>query len=441
MMKEACGICAVYNSANTAQLINMMLFGLQHRGQESAGISVFNGRKIGTYKKQGLVRSVFTPKIIKKYNGISGIGHVRYSTVGESKIENAQPLSALFNKGYVAIAHNGTLRNADKIRRKLVRSGAIFQTDTDSEVILHLLAQNIKYDFLDALIESLLQLRGAYSLTILHNESIIGIRDPQGYRPLSIGQKGDSYMLASETSALNLIDARFVRDVEPGEIIEIKDNKIRSIKFAKSVKRQCIFELIYFARPDSIVFKHNVSAFREKTGQMLAERHSTPADLVIPVPDSGIYAAIGYSNKSGIPLKFGLSRNHYIGRTFIKPYETERINAVKMKLNPNADIIRGKRLIVIDDSVVRGTTSKEIVKLLFEFGAKEVHLRIASPSVKAPCYYGIDTPRTKELIANSMDVSELRVFLGCTSLEFLTIDETLECVDEKPSFCIECFTG
>jgi amidophosphoribosyltransferase len=441
--KEACGVFGVYGNDNASHLTYLGLYALQHRGQESAGIVTSDGKHLNVHKGMGVVSEVFDEGVLKKLVGPIAIGHVRYSTTGSSMIENAQPILVSCSKGDLAIGHNGNLVNARQLREDLERKGSIFQTTVDSEIFLHLIAHSEAQSREEALIETLKKVKGAYTLVILWEDEIIGVRDPNGFRPLCLGEKDGSYVLASETCALDLIGAHFIRDIEPGEIIFIGKNLLRSIKpFDQHTSSSfCIFENIYFARPDSWMFGHSVHSIRKKLGIELAREHPVEADVVIPVPDSGNSAALGYSEESGIPFEMGLIRNHYVGRTFLQPSQFIRDVGVSIKLNPVREVIEGKRVVVVDDSIVRGTTSRSRVRILREAGAKEIHVRISCPPHVSPCYYGIDFPSTQELIAASRTIEEVRAFLEADTLGYLSKEGMLRAMsDQKTGFCTACYT-
>jgi len=444
-IEDECGVFGVFGSEKASEYVYLGLFSLQHRGEESAGIATSDGENIKVYKEMGLVGDVFDEEILSSLTGQLAIGHVRYSTTGQSVLKNAQPHVVSYSRGQVAIAHNGNLVNAKELRTELEARGSIFQSTMDSEIFVHLMAKPSYKDHVDGIISAVKRVKGAYSLVLLSEDAIIGVRDPHGFRPLSIAKKKNTYFLSSETCGFDLVGAEFVRDVEPGEIVVITKDGIQShypFKDEETIESFCIFEHIYFARPDSIVFGENVGSVREKLGMCLAKESPTDADLVIAVPDSGNFAALGYAKESGIPFGFGFTRNHYIGRTFISPSQDKRDFKVKIKLNPIRDFIKGKRLVVIDDSIVRGNTSKSRVKVLRSAGAKEVHLRISCPPHRWPCYYGIDFPEKDELIANNMTLEEIRDYLEVDSLGYLTHEGMLSCfVDNPMKYCTACFSG
>lgn len=444
-IKDECGVFGIYGHENVAEMVYLGLFSLQHRGEESAGIAVYDGKSIRYHKEMGLVGDVFDHETLARFHGTHAIGHVRYSTTGGSVLRNAQPFVVNYAKGQVAIAHNGNLTNAKELREHLERHGSIFQSTMDSEIIVHLMAKPDYKDHIEGIAGAATKIKGAYSLVVLTEDSLVGMRDPQGFRPLSIGKVGESFVLSSETCAFDLIGAEFVRDVEPGEMVVINDKGINSIwPFGekKLKKSHCIFEHIYFSRPDSVVFGENVGSVRERMGIQLAKEAPADADLVIAVPDSGNFCAIGYAKESGIPFGIGFTRNHYIGRTFINPTQSQRDFKVRIKLNPIRDFIKGKRLVVIDDSIVRGNTSRSRVKVLRSAGAKEVHLRISCPPHKHPCYFGIDFPKHDELIANKMSLEEMAEFLECDSVGYLSHEGMLGAVSlPEEDYCTGCFSG
>lgn len=446
-LKEECGVFGVYNNNDfdTSRLTYYGLFALQHRGQESAGIAVNNKGTILYRKEMGMVSEIFDDVVLDYLKGHSAIGHVRYSTTGESYAENAQPLVIKYTKGHMAIAHNGNITNANEIKKELEEQGTIFQTTSDTEIIAALLSRiRIKYNAIeDALIEVMKKIRGAYSLLIMTPNKIIAVRDPLGMRPLVIGKKEDSYVFSSESCAFDSLGIEFVRDVEPGEIIVVNKDSIRSIQTEVPKKSaSCIFEYIYFARPDSIMDGIEVYSARYKAGIALAKEHPIDADVVVGVPDSGLAAAHGFSDASGIKYVGGFMKNRYVGRTFIQPSQEMRELGVHLKLNPIRSQIEGKRVVMIDDSLVRGTTSKKIVNLLKAAGAKEVHVRISSPPVKYSCYFGIDTPERKNLIAGNMSIEEIRDIIGADSLGYISNEGLLStCKNGKRDYCMACFNG
>ncbi|HWQ30812.1 MAG TPA: amidophosphoribosyltransferase [Negativicutes bacterium] len=444
-LHEECGVIGIYDKGNMEieSLTYYGLMALQHRGQESAGIAVNRDGMITCYKEMGLVSEVFDDKILNLLKGDMSVGHVRYSTTGESYVANAQPLLVKYKKGNIAVAHNGNLVNAASVRDELEDQGMIFATTIDSEVIASLIARNFKNGIEDAILDTMDIIQGSYALTIMTNDKLIGVRDKHGLRPLVLGRIGNGYVLASETCALDTIGASFIRDVEPGEIVIIDESGIRSLKDRSVAKKSvCIFEYIYFARPDSIMDGISVYQAREKAGRILAMEQPADADVVISVPDSGTPAAIGYSLQSGIPYAVGLIKNRYIGRTFIQPSQVSRELGVKLKLNPLKANVEGKRVVMVDDSIVRGTTSKKIVHALKEAGAKEVHVRVSSPVITHSCYFGIDTPNRKELMGASSIIEAIKHKIGADSLGYLSYDGILQSVGSKgEGYCTACFCG
>ncbi len=438
-----CGIFGVYPHKDAAQLACLGLYALQHRGEESAGIITRQGKKVHLHKALGLVSDVFDDKILRSLRGDFAIGHLRYSTTGGSNLKNTQPFYVKSKVGDIAIAHNGNLTNTVKLREELEDNGALFQTTMDSEIIVHLLAHSKKKDLQGVVIEALSKLEGAYSLALMFNDTLIGARDVFGWRPLCLGKLDGAYILASETCALDLIHAEYIRDIQPGEIVFIYKDKLESVMpFKKSACAFCIFEYIYFARPDSNIFEHNVYLTRKRLGAQLAVEFGAVADLVMPIPDSGVFAALGFSEISKIPFEFGMIRNHYIGRTFIQPTQDLRDFRVRIKLNPLKEVLNGKKIIIVEDSIVRGTTSKMRVKNIRQAGAKEIHMRISCPPIKFPCFYGIDFPTKKELIASKHDIAWVRDFIGADSLEYLSLEGMLSSMPlPKENFCTACFTG
>ncbi|MEO2068000.1 MAG: amidophosphoribosyltransferase [Desulfurobacteriaceae bacterium] len=445
-MKEFCGVFGIYNHENAAYYTYLGLYALQHRGQESAGIAVTDGNKISYYRDFGLVSSVFKNENLKALKGNVAIGHNRYSTSGASdSSDNIQPIVISYKYGQMAIAHNGNIVNALLLREELEEEGSIFRGTTDSEVIVHLIVKSKKRKFLEKLMDALSKLKGAYSLLVMTNKKLIAARDPWGFRPLCMGELDGSPVFASETCAFDLIGAKYVRDVEPGEVIVIENGQMNSyrIPIQEPCKiSQCIFEFVYFSRPDSKIFGRSVYEVRKEFGKILAREYPVDADLVIPVPDSGVVPALGYSQESGIPFEMGLIRNHYVGRTFIKPEQKMRDIGVKVKLNPIPEILKGKRIVVIDDSIVRGTTSRKIIRMLKEAGAKEVHMRISSPPTKWPCYFGIDTPTRDQLIASSHSIEEIRKYIEADSLGYLSLEGMIKAAGgSKDLYCTACFDG
>lgn len=439
---DECGVFGVYGHPEAANLTYLGLHALQHRGQEGAGICSSNRRQLYIEKSKGLVADIFSEKRLRHLPGDIAIGHNRYSTAGSSTLKNVQPIMVTFSLGSLAIAHNGNLVNALELRKNLESEGAIFQSTSDSEVIVHLIANSKAGGLYERLIDTVRKLYGAFSLLIMTESELIAVRDPYGFRPLSIGTHDGAYVIASETCAFDLIGATYSRDIEPGEMVIINEQGIKSFKPLYSQKQaSCIFEFIYFSRPDSYIFGNlNVNNIRKELGRQLARENPTEADLIIPVPDSGVPAAIGYAEESGTPFDFGLIRNHYVGRTFIEPKQAIRHFGVKLKLNPVRKLLEGKRIIVIDDSIVRGTTSKKIVKMLKEGGgAKEVHLRISSPPTIGPCFYGVDTPTRKELIASTHSLEEIKKYITPESLCYLSLEGLLKVVPNSKQYCTACF--
>jgi amidophosphoribosyltransferase len=440
---DECGLFAIWNHPEAANVTYLGLYALQHRGQESAGIGATDGESFHIEKAMGWVADVFTRERLRRLPGHRAIGHVRYSTAGASNLRNAQPITAKTARGPVAIAHNGNLTNADTLRRRMVAEGAIFQSGSDTEVILHLLARAPAGPLEEQIAYALARVTGAYSLLLLTREALYAVRDPHGFRPLVLGRLGQAWVVSSETCALDLIEARYEREVEPGEMVEISDGGVRSLRYAPPGERlQCVFEYVYFARPDSVLWGRSVHAVRKALGRELAREHPAAADLVIAVPDSGVGAALGFAEQSGLRYEVGLIRNHYVGRTFIEPRQGIRHFGVKVKLNPMRDVLEGQRVVVVDDSIVRGTTSRKIVRMIRNAGAREVHMRISSPPIKWPCYYGIDTPTRRELIGASHTVDEIRRYLGADSLGYLSLEGMLKATGSDPAhFCHACFTG
>jgi amidophosphoribosyltransferase len=439
-----CSVVGIYGNENASKLAFYALFSMQHRGQEAAGISSSDGKHIKTVKDRGLVTQIFKEEHFKILKGNMAIGHTRYSTAGDDSILDAQPVFARYGLGEISIVHNGNLVNAKEIRDELIKIGAIFQTNMDTENLIHLIAKNYeKRRLKDRIIDAVKQIKGAFSLVILSRKKMFVIRDPFGFRPLSLGKlKSGGYIVASETCAFELVGAEYVRDVKPGEMIIFENDEIKSEMIFEPTPKQCIFEYIYFARPDSNVFGKNVYSTRKQMGRELARELPVDADMVVPVPDSGVAAALGYAQESGIPFEMAIMRNHYVGRTFIEPTQEIRDLKVKMKLSPIKHKIEGKRLVVIDDSIVRGTTSRRIVRMLKEAGAKEVHMRIASPATTGPCYYGVDTPTKEELIASRLSTQEIAKYIEADSLAYLSIESIVKAVkDKKENYCFACFDG
>lgn len=448
-LKEACGVFGVAGYPEASKITYLGLYALQHRGQESAGIVSRDEKELHHHIAMGLVSEIYSERTLNSLRGNTAIGHVRYSTTGQSHLQNAQPICVMTHRGEIALAHNGNLVDSEIVRARLETEGSIFSGTTDTEVIVHLIAKSKKRLLEDQLIDALQKVNGAYSLLVMSKDKLIGVRDPLGFRPLCLGKLGEAWLLASESCAFDIIDAEYIRDVEPGEMVIIgPDLSLKSISLPKLKTdngkhiQQCIFEFIYFARPDSIVFNKKVFNIRKAFGRQLAKEHPAAADIVIPVPDSANLHALGYSAESGIPFELGLIRNHYVGRTFIEPAQSIRDFGVKIKHNPVRDVLEGKRVVVIEDSIVRGTTCRKIVKMLRKGGAKEVHLRISSPPYCYPCYYGIDTPIRNELIAATHTLEEIKKYLRVDSLGYLSIEGLLKVMgEEAPEFCVACFRG
>ena len=440
---DECGVVGVYGHLDAANLAYLGLYALQHRGQESAGIVASNNGSMHLEVGMGLVADVFSDIRLKKLPGNIAIGHNRYSTTGASRIKNAQPCLIEYAGGTMAMGHNGNLVNASEIRKELGAEGAIFQSTNDSEVIVHLMAQSRRNLFVDRAVAALSQVKGAYSIVLMSENELIAARDPQGFRPLCLGKLDGAYIVASESCVMDLVEAEFIREIEPGELILINQFGMKSFHpFPKTSTKQCVFEHIYFSRPDSYLFGQSVYSVRKLMGKALAREKPVEADVVVPVPDSGVISAMGYSEESKIPFQMGLIRNHYVGRTFIEPQSQIRNFGVKIKLNAVKPVIEGKRVIIIDDSIVRGTTSKKIVRMLREVGAKEVHVRISSPPTTHSCFYGIDTPTKGELIASNLDIDQTCEYLGADSLHYITLQKMLEIFGEqKDDFCAACFDG
>ncbi len=449
--REECGVIAIYAHPEAEKLAYLGLHALQHRGQESAGIVTSDGMTLHPYKAMGLVADIFTEEVLSQLHGTLAIGHTRYSTAGDSALLNAQPILVQSNKGRVALAHNGNLVNAPEIRARLETQGSIFQTNSDTEVIVHLIALSKEHTLPEAMADALRRVEGAFSLVMISSDRIFAARDPRGFRPLAMGripqqegQKQDTIVFASETCAFDLIGATYEREVKPGELVVVGPEGITSRFYTSAAPQSsCIFEHVYFSRPDSIVFGRAVQESREELGRQLAREAPAEADIVVPVPDSGVTAAMGYASESGIPFRFGLIRNHYIGRTFIEPRQTVRDFGVKLKLNPVRSLLEGKRVVLIDDSIVRGTTSRKIVRMIRNAGAKEVHMRISCPPTISPCFYGVDTPSKKELIAANKSVEEIRDFIGAESLAFLSLEGLKKACDDgaQTRYCTACYTG
>jgi amidophosphoribosyltransferase len=441
--KDECGVFGIFGHPEAANLTYLGLYALQHRGQESAGIATGDGERMRVSRAMGQVADAFTGNALEGLPGHVAIGHTRYSTAGESKVLNAQPMLIDCAHGQIAVAHNGNIVNARELKDELVRNGSIFQSTSDTEVVLHLYARSRAGSVEDAIIESVSQISGAFSLVLATKNRLIAARDPHGFRPLALGRLGDAWIVCSETCALDLIGATYVREIEPGEVVVISDGGLRSMHpFPQSPLSHCVFEHVYFARPDSYVFGRSVNEVRTSFGQQLARESHVPADVVVPIPDSGVVAAVGYAEEAKLPLKMGLIRNHYIGRTFIQPQQSIRHFNVRVKLNPVRSILEGKRVILLDDSIVRGTTSRKIVKMVRAAGAKEVHLRISCPPTISPCFYGVDTPSKTELIAATHTIDEVRRYVEADSLAYLSLDGLRAAVGaQQGSYCTSCYTG
>ncbi|MGO8796089.1 MAG: amidophosphoribosyltransferase [Candidatus Sulfotelmatobacter sp.] len=448
---DECGVVAIFSHPEAEKLAYLGLYALQHRGQESAGIVTSDGLTSRVHKAMGVVADIFTEEVLSQIRGTLAIGHTRYSTAGDSALLNAQPILVQSNKGSIAVAHNGNLVNAHQVRARLESQGSIFQTSSDTEVIVHLIALSREHTLTEAIADALSQVEGAFSLVLMSPDRIIAARDPRGFRPLAMGripalegQTRDTIVFASETCAFDLIGATYERDVKPGELIVVGPEGVTSSFYAAAAPQSsCIFEHVYFSRPDSLVFGRAVQTSREELGRQLAREAPVEADLVVPVPDSGVTAAVGYAAESGIPFRFGLIRNHYVGRTFIEPSQSVRDFGVKLKLNPVRSLLEGKRVVLIDDSIVRGTTSRKIVRMIRSAGAKEVHMRISCPPTISPCYYGVDTPSKNQLIAANKTVDEIREYIRADSLAYLSIGGLKKACGEgeKTTYCSACYTG
>jgi amidophosphoribosyltransferase len=445
---DHCGVFGVFGHPEAANLTYLGLYALQHRGQESAGIVSSTGSDLHMHRAMGEVEEIFSPSVLAKLPGSSAIGHTRYSTAGDKALLNAQPMLVDCSKGKVAVGHNGNLTNASEWRRRLEHRGSIFQTNSDTEVIVHLIAKSQARNFSGALGDALNQVEGAYSLLVLTPDELYAVRDPRGFRPLALGKLtapdgNDAWVVASETCAFDLMNAQYIRDVEPGEMVRISRAGLETIHFSPPKPHQfCIFEHVYFSRPDSTVFGRSVNQSREMLGRLLAREHPVDADMIVPIPDSGVPAAIGFALESKVPFRMGLIRNHYIGRTFIEPSQAIRNFGVKLKLNPVRNLIAGQRVVLVDDSIVRGTTSRKLVRMVREAGAKAVHMRISCPPTISPCYYGVDTPTREELIASSNSPEQICKFLGADSLGYLSLEGLRQAVnDTEGDFCTSCYTG
>ena len=452
-LKEECGVAAIYGHPEAARQIYLALYALQHRGQESGGIASANGQHLSNIKGMGLISEIFTEDVLSKLVGELAIGHTRYSTTGDSALLNAQPIRVESTKGLIAIAHNGNLVNLGNIRTRLERAGAAFQTTSDSEIIVQLIAHSKAGTLVDAIADSLAQVEGAFSVVMMTRDRIFAARDPRGFRPLSMGRirnedGSDTIVFASETCAFDLLRAEYVRDVQPGELVMVSSDGVTSRQFASGFPQSsCIFEHVYFARPDSRIYGRWVQESRDEMGRQLARESHVAADVVVPVPDSGVTAALGYAEEAKLPFRFGLIRNHYVGRTFIEPEQRVRDFGVKLKLNPVRNLLEGKRVILIDDSIIRGTTSRKIVRMVRGAGAKEVHLRISCPPTASPCFYGVDTPSKRDLIAANNSIEQIRQFIEADSLAYLSLDGLLKCCEtpnhlgQPTGYCTACYTG
>jgi amidophosphoribosyltransferase len=450
-LREECGVVAIYGHPEASKLAYLSLYALQHRGQESAGIAASNGEQLQLHKAMGLVSDIFTADVLALIPGSLAIGHTRYSTTGDSALLNAQPIMVECNKGKIALAHNGNLTNAAEVRSHLDQAGSIFQTTSDTEVVVHLIARSREQTLDDAMADSLRRIEGAFSLVMLTPDRVFAARDPRGFRPLVMGRisgqaahRADTIVFASETCAFDLIGATYEREVKPGELVIVGPEGVHSRFYsAQQPQSSCIFEHVYFSRPDSIVFGKAVQQTRDAMGRQLALESPVDADIVVPVPDSGVTAALGFSYQSGIPIQFGLIRNHYVGRTFIEPEQRVRDFGVKLKLNPVRNVLEGKRVVLIDDSIVRGTTSRKIVRMVRESGAKQVHMRVSCPPTISPCYYGVDTPSKNQLIAANKSVDEIREYIGADSLAYLSLEGLRKAAGEgdEPFYCTACYTG
>ena len=450
-LREECGVVAIYGHPEASKLAYLSLYALQHRGQESAGIAASNGEQLQLHKAMGLVSDIFTADALARLPGSLAIGHTRYSTAGDSALLNAQPIMVECNKGKIALAHNGNLTNAHEVHAQLEQQGSIFQTTSDTEVLVHLVARSREQTLVDAMADSLRRVEGAFSLVMLTPDRIFAARDPRGFRPLVMGRisgeaahRPDTIVFASETCAFDLIGATYEREVKPGELVIVGPEGVHSRFYsAQQPQSSCIFEHVYFSRPDSIVFGKAVQQTRDAMGRQLALESPVDADIVVPVPDSGVTAALGFSYQAGIPIQFGLIRNHYVGRTFIEPEQRVRDFGVKLKLNPVRNVLEGKRVVLIDDSIVRGTTSRKIVRLVRESGAKEVHMRVSCPPTISPCYYGVDTPSKNQLIAANKTVEEIREYIGADSLAYLSLEGLRKAAGDGDEhfFCTACYTG
>ena len=442
-LKEECGVFGILGHPEASHMTYLGLYALQHRGQESAGIAASDGERVKISRAMGYVADIFDSRQLAELPGSLAIGHVRYSTAGDSALANAQPILIECGHGQIALCHNGNLVNAKELREDLVRDGSIFQSTSDTEVILHLYAKSKAHTIEERIIESVAQAKGAFSLVMLTRDRLVAVRDPHGFRPLALGRLEGAWVVCSETCAMDLIGATYERDVEPGEVLIISADSVRSVKpFPPARLAHCIFEHVYFARPDSYVFGKSVNEVRTELGRVLARERPVQADVVVPVPDSGVCAAMGFAEESGVPLRMGLIRNHYVGRTFIEPQSSIRHFGVRVKLNPVRSILDGQRVVLVDDSIVRGTTSRKIVRMVRAAGAKEVHVRISCPPTISPCFYGVDTPRKSELIAATHTLEEIRAFIEADSVAYLTVEGLLSAVGSQGgSYCTSCYTG
>jgi amidophosphoribosyltransferase len=441
--KDECGLFGIFGHPEAANMTYLGLYALQHRGQESAGIAASDDKEVRVSRAMGYVADAFDGETLTQLAGKLAIGHVRYSTAGESKLSNAQPILIDCAHGQIAICHNGNLVNAPELKDELVRQGSIFQSSSDTEVVLHLYARSRARDVEAAVVESVTQVQGAFSFLMLTRDRLLAVRDPHGFRPLALGQLGDAYVVCSETCAMDLIGATYIREIDPGEVLSISAEGLRSTKpFPPAPLAHCVFEHVYFARPDSYVFGKSVNEVRTNLGRILAREQRIDADVVVPVPDSGVCAAMGFADEAGLPLRMGLIRNHYVGRTFIQPQSSIRHFGVKVKLNPVRSILEGKRVVLVDDSIVRGTTSRKIVRMVRAAGAREVHMRISCPPTISPCFYGVDTPSRSELIAATHSLEEIRDFLEADSIGYLSLEGLMTAVGTgRTGYCSSCYTG
>ncbi|NOY53255.1 MAG: amidophosphoribosyltransferase [Deltaproteobacteria bacterium] len=440
---EECGVIGIFNHPEASKLAYLGLHALQHRGQEGAGIVTSDGKKIRIERGMGLVSEIFTRERLNRLSGRAAMGHNRYSTAGESLLKNVQPLLVNYSLGQMSVAHNGNLLNAQYIKDQLEAYGSIFHTTSDTEVVVHLIAVSKYATLADRIVDALNRVKGAYSMLFMNEKEMIAVRDPRGIRPLVLGKMDEAYVVASETCAFDLIEAEYLREIKPGEMLIVNNEGAHSsFPFPRKERKACIFEHVYFARPDSVIFGNTVNTVRMNFGRALAREHPVEADVVVPVPDSGMPPSLGYAEESGIPFEPALIRNHYVGRTFIEPEHAIRHFGVKLKLNPVREALQGKRVILVDDSIVRGTTSRKIVKMVRDAGAREVHMRVSSPPTTHPCFYGIDTPTRKELIASSHTVEDIRRYITADSLGYLSVEKMMEAVpDQADGYCLACFSG